>query len=432
MPRQRIVAAIDIGSSKTSTVIASIADEEKIKVIGASSVASKGINRGQIVNLEQATQTVIESVEAAERMAGYNIGKVVISVSGPHISSQNSHGVVAVAEPEGEINQDDVLRVIDAAKAISLPSSREVIHVLPRFFIVDGQEGINDPIGMSGVRLEVETHIITGSSSAMRNLAKCVSEVGADVQSLIFSGIASAEAVLTETEKDLGVVLVDIGGGVTKVSVFVEGAPFYDFVVPIGAINVTKDIAAGLGLSSLDIAESIKVALSKETKPAAEAVKPKDPLKISDEVSLRDLGIKNAGSKKISKKTLGEGIIKPRLNEIFSLIAAELKKAGAIGLTPAGVVLTGGGALTIGAKQASKQVLSMPVRVGYPEGVSGLTDEVKSPEFSSVVGLLKRTSVNDQGSSVGFSMVRFGKKLKKMPFKGLSGKIIDLAKTFLP
>ncbi|MBU1127137.1 MAG: cell division protein FtsA [Patescibacteria group bacterium] len=431
MPRQRIIAAIDIGSSKTSTVIASIGEDEKINVIGASSVFSRGINRGQIVNIEQATETVIEAVEAAERMAGYNLTRVLISVSGPHIGSQNSHGVVAVAEPEGEICQEDVLRVIDAAKAISLPSSREVIHVLPRFFIVDGQEGINDPVGMSGTRLEVQTHIISGASSAMRNLAKCVSEIGADVQSLVFSGIASAEAVLTETEKDLGVVLVDIGGGVTKVSVFVEGSPFYDFVLPIGAINVTKDIAAGLGLSSLDVAEKIKIALSKEIKKPVVAGK-RAEFSSQDEILLKDLGIKNVGNKKISRKTLVDGIIKPRLNEIFSMIASELKKAGVIGLTPSGVVLTGGGALTIGVKIAARQSLSMPVRIGYPRGVWGLVDEVKSPEYSVVVGLLKHASANNQESAGGFKIARFGKKIKKLPFKGISGKIAELVKTFLP
>lgn len=431
MPRQRIIAAIDVGSSKTSTVIASIGEDEKIHVIGASSVSSRGINRGQIVNIDQATETVIESVEAAERMAGYNLTRVLISVSGPHVGSQNSHGVVAVAEPEGEISKEDVLRVIDAAKAISLPSSREVIHVLPRFFIVDGQEGINDPVGMSGTRLEVQTHIISGASSAMRNLAKCVSEIGADVQSLVFSGIASAESVLTETEKDLGVVLVDIGGGVTKVSVFVEGAPFYAFVLPIGAINVTKDIAAGLGLSSLGVAEAIKIALSKEIKKPVVSGK-RAEFTSKDEILLKDLGIKNVGNKKISRKTLVDGIIKPRLNEIFSMIAQELKKAGVIGLTPGGVVLTGGGALTIGAKAAARQSLSMPVRIGHPKGVAGLVDEVKSPEYSVVVGLLRHASANNQDSTSGFKITKFGKKIKKIPFKGVSGKIAELAKTFLP
>ncbi|HUS51989.1 MAG TPA: cell division protein FtsA, partial [Candidatus Bathyarchaeia archaeon] len=223
MARPRIIAGIDIGSSKVATIIASVDEEEKVKVLGAANTPSQGIRKGQIVNIEEAADSLVESVEAAERMAGYNLTRALVSVGGPHLASQNSKGVVAVAEPEGEVSREDVNRVTDAAQAISLPSSRETIHVLPRDFTVDGQEGIKDPAGMSGVRLEIETHIVTGSSTSIRNLTKCVSEVGADIECLVASGIASAESVLSETEKELGVALVDIGGGTTDIVIFIEG-----------------------------------------------------------------------------------------------------------------------------------------------------------------------------------------------------------------
>lgn len=444
MAKKQIIAGIDVGSSEITTVIGSVTEEsEEIKIVGASSVPSRGIRKGQIVNIEEASESVVESVEAAERMAGYSLTRAMASVSGPHISSQNSRGVAAVAEPEEEIGDSDVQRVIEAAKAISLPSSREVIHVIPRYFTIDGQDGIKDPVGMSGVRLEVETHIVTGFSTSMKNLAKCVSEVGADVQSLVASGLASAEAVLTETEKELGVVLVDIGGGVTDLVVFIEGSPFYTSVLPIGAKNVTNDIAIGLRLS-LESAEKIKIALSEgidtsQTRGIKKVVdvereeekKKKKDEEEKDEIDLKKLGIIEE-TKKISRKTLIEGIIKPRLNEIFTMVGLELKKNGAIGLTPAGLVITGGGAMTVGIKQAAKRNLSMPVRIGIPEGISGLTDEVERPDFATVVGLLHHGIKSETKGISDFSLLKIGKKLEKIPFKGVVNKVVDIIKSFLP
>ncbi len=437
MARQRIIAGIDVGSSKIATVIGSVEEEEKkIKIIGASSLPSRGIRKGQIVNIEEAAEAVVESVEAAERMAGYSLTRAVVAVSGPHLASQNSRGVVAVAEPEGEITDDDVRRVIEAARAVSLPSSRDVIHVMPRYFTVDGQEGIKDPVGMSGVRLEVETHIVTGSSTAMRNLAKCVSEVGADVQNLVAAGLASAEATLTETEKELGVILVDVGGGVTDVVVFIEGSPFYTTVLPIGANNVTNDIAIGLRLS-LESAEKIKIAFSEK---ASKKLKSKEPTgekeegkekKKEDEFDLKDLGIAEE-VKTVSRKTLTDGIIRPRLNEIFTMVGLELKKSGAIGLTPAGVVICGGGAMTVGIKEAAKRSLSMPVRIGVPQEISGLVDEADKPDFATAVGLLHHGVKSEVRSISDFSLLKIGKRLEKVPFRGAVGKATDLVKQFLP
>ena len=265
MNEGRIVVAIDVGTSKIVTIIAKV--DESVNVLGVSEVPSVGVRKGQIVDIEEAVTAINSSLEAAERMAGYSASHVIASIGGNHIESQNSRGVVAVAQPEGEIKETDLVRVIDAAKAVSLPSSREILHVLPRSYIVDGQEGIKDPIGMTGVRLEVDTHIISASSTSVRNLEKAYSEVGVDVDSIVSSGYASSLAVLSDTEKELGVVLVDIGAGTTDICVYVEGSVAYSSVLPIGARHITNDLAIGLRIS-LESAEKIKLHLSSPSKKA--------------------------------------------------------------------------------------------------------------------------------------------------------------------
>jgi len=434
MSRPQIIAGIDIGSSKIATVIASSLpeeDEEKIRVLGITSVPSKGIRKGQIVNIEETTESLLSSVEAAERMAGYNLNRASVAISGPNIASCNSRGVVAVAEPENEITKEDIKRVIEAAQALSMPASREIIHVIPRYFTADGQEGIKDPVGMSGVRLEVETHIISGSSTAIKNLTRSVAEIGIEAQNLVVSGLAAAESVLTETEKELGVVLVDIGGGVTDIVVYVEGSPFYTTVLPIGAKNVTNDLAIGLRLS-LEAAEKIKMALSEKPKKKSEDEEGEDKeKKDEDEIELADLGIMEE-TKTISRKTLIEGIIKPRLNEIFTMVGLEIKKSGATGLTPSGIVLCGGGAQTVGVVESAKRILAMPVRVGKPQGLTGLVDEIEAPEYAVASGLVLYRSREETTSPSLFPLGKIGKSLQKIPGKGVAGKFIDLIKSFLP
>ena len=249
MSKDKVVVGIDVGSSKITTVIVTVDNTSHVNIIGVSTVPSKGLRKGQVVDIDEAVSAITQSVEAAERMAGYSVGSAFVSVDGTHIESQNSKGVVAISDPNGEISQEDVLRVIEAARAISLPSSREILHVIPRYFVVDSQSGIKDPLGMTGVRMEVETHIITGATTALRNIAKCISQVGIDVEGMVFSGLASSYSVLTDTEKELGVILVDFGGGTTDLCVFVEGAPAYCSVLPIGSRNVTNDLAIGLRIS---------------------------------------------------------------------------------------------------------------------------------------------------------------------------------------
>lgn len=418
--KSRIVAAIDMGSSKIATLVSQVAidavtGETSVNIVGASQVDSKGIKKGQIVDIDEAVEAIITSVEAAERMAGYNLDAAYVAIGGAHIHSQNSHGVVAVSGSDGEIAENDVDRAIEAASAISLPVSREVIFVLPREFVVDGESGVRDPVGMSGVRLEVDTHIVSAASAALKNAKKAINEVGIRIEEMIFSGLASAEAVLTPTEKELGCVLIDIGGGTTSIAAYVDGAITYSGVIPIGAKNVTNDLAIGLRVS-LEAAEKIKLALS--------AKKRKDQEE-SDELDLVSLNITEI--KKISKKTLTEGIIRPRLNEIFSMVKIELEREGLINRIPSGAIVTGGGAETAGVIDCAKRTLSVPVRVGVPKGVGGLIDDVINPSFSTCVGLL----LYGAKSMPAENLTSLSKKLK-LPSTGALDKLIDSIKNLLP
>ena len=384
MAKERIIAGIDVGSSKIANVVASSTPEGNLTVIGVATVPAKGIRKGQVVDIDEAVSSMTECLEQSERMAGVSINSAFVSVGGSHISSVNSRGVVAVAGGENEITDEDVQRVIEAARAISIPSSREIIHVIPRDFVVDSQEGIKDPVGMTGVRLEVETHIISGAATSIRNLVKCVQQMGVDVEGLVFSGVAAAESTLTDTEKELGVALIDIGGGTTDVAPFVDGSIAHSVVIPIGGRNITNDLAIGLR-SSLETAEKIKISLS--TQPKKVEVDDEKPREKDDVLDISKLGLtEDLGT--LSRKTLLDGIIKPRLTEIFTLIGMEIKRSGYAGLLPAGLVITGGGAKTIGIEAVGKEVLRMPVRVAQPSGISGIIEEISAPEYAASVGLL--------------------------------------------
>lgn len=427
MAKTKVIAGIDIGSAKVATLIAQLTpEEEKLSVVGVSSVASRGVRKGQIVDIEEAAQSVVESVESAERMAGYSLDQAFVTIGGAHIESKNSHGVVAVANPQGEITNNDVDRVIEAARAVSLPDSREILHVLPREYKVDGETQVKDPKGMSGVRLEVETHLITGSTSAVKNIYKCVSEVGVDPESLVFTGLASSYSVLTDTEKELGVVLIDIGGGTTSICAYIEGAIAHSSVLPIGGRNVTNDIAAGLRVS-LDSAEKIKLAISDRERKKGK-LNPGD----EDDLELAKLGL-DEQERKVSIKTLGEGIIRPRINEIFAMVSMELTNRGVMGKVPSGVVISGGGAFCFGIQDSARRVLQLPARVGLPKGVTGLIDEIDHPTFAASVGLLlfgsQEQGMSEASWSPGGFISRIGPSL---PVRGLVGRASDLLKKLLP
>lgn len=437
MAKDKVICAIDVGSSKIATLIASVDDTGKINLIGVSSTLSRGVRRNQVVDIDEAVGAITESVEAAERMAGYSISSSFVSLGGPQIESINQHAVVAVSEPEGEIKESDIQRVNDAARAIPLPSSREILHVIPRTFTVDGQEGIKDPIGMTGVRLETETHIITGSSTSMRNLVKCVQEVGIDVSELVFSGIASSIAVLTDTEKELGVVLVDIGGETTDVVIFIDGSVAYSSVVPIGARHITSDMAVGLRIS-LESAEKIKLSLGKSEKTPALADEKEAEITAlgvkNDSLRKKDEGMLDIKSlnlteeiQKISKKAVVDGIIRPRLQEIFKYVGKEIKKSGFGTQVPSGLVICGGGAQTVGILDQAKYVLGFPARIGQIEGLSGMVEEIDSPTFASASGLILYGATQSSGGEIRLPVLS-----ANLPLKGMIQKGISLIKSFLP
>lgn len=424
------ISVVDLGSSKITCVIATKTDEDaSLRVVGVASVASRGVRKSQIVDIEDAIEAVTEAVESAERMAGLSIKEVTVSVSGIHIESQNSKGLVAVQDQGGEIASLDVTRVIEAAKAVPLPPQREILHVIPRYFLVDNQEGIKDPVGMSGVRLEAEAHLITGSSVNLKNLSKVMSEIGVDTRDVTFAGLASCLSTLSETEKELGIVMCDIGGGTTSLCVYLEGSLACSAVIPIGAKNITNDIAIGLRVS-LDSAELIKRNLA----PDEHIAKVLDPKNISskkqaDEIDLHKLGIKDA-PRKISRKAVAEGIVRPRLNEIFELIKAELIKAGMGGKTPAGIVLTGGGSLTYGLAETARKILNMQARIATPQGLTGLVDEIKTPEYATVAGLLMLAVNEDEvPSKSSFKLPKFANIL---PTSNFVKKVVNFIKSFLP
>jgi len=422
--KEKIICGIDIGSSKIATIIGiNSPDEEEIKIVGFNSSLSKGVKKGLIIDIDEVITAVEESVEKAERMAGHKVNSAFVSVGGPHISSLNSHGIVAVASPENEIVDEDVKRVIEAARAISLSTTREIIEVTPRDYIVDGQAGIKNPIGMSGVRLEVNTHIITASSTNLKNINRVLNDLGIANAGFIFSGLASSTAVLTETEKELGVVLVDIGGGKIDLCIFADGALSYSSSIPVGARHITNDIAVGLRVS-LDSAEKIKLYLSKNLN-IGEGIK-----KRSSQLDLNALQLSENINSEISLKTLVDEIITPRMEEIFKLIFEEIEKSGLGETIPSGLVITGGGALTSGIVQMGKKIIGLPIRIGKPEGVTGLIDEIINPSFASTVGLILYGKKYKMGEKDDFK--NFNQILKDFSLKNSVSKIKDFFKQFIP
>lgn len=416
MPKDRLISVIDVGSSKIATLVASVSEDDQIQIIGVASNPSQGIKKGVVVDIDQAVESISQSLSAAERMSGIAIQSTFVTVNGSHIASSNSSGVVAIAQPQGEIGQAEVGRVTEAAKAISIPSSREILHVIPRFFSVDSQEGVHDPIGMSGIRLEAQTHIITAAVASDRNLIKCVNQAGVEVEMLVFSGLASSLSILTETEKELGVALIDLGGGATDVVLFNEGAACFSSVVPFGGKNLTNDLAIGLRVS-LDEAEKIKLFISKYRPPVTSQ-------KMEDEsVDIAELKILDLRT--VDRRFLRDGIMKPRLEEIFEAVGKEIGKSGFERTLPSGAVLCGGGSLTLGAVEVAKRILRMPVRLGNPSGVSGLIDEISSPAFSASIGavLFAKNLAVPKRSALILRLPKVG---------GVFTKVVDFAKGLLP
>lgn len=426
----QLICGIDIGSSKISTLVAITSPEEREpRIIGFHSAPSRGVKKGLVVDIDQVTSAVDQSVEKAERMAGQKITRAFASVGGPHITSLNSHGVVAVSNPQGEISQEDVDRVAEAARAISLSTTRQIIDVAPRDYIVDGQQGIRNPVGMSGVRLEVDSHIITASLTNLKNIDRCFSDLGIENAGFVFSGYASAEAVLTDTEKELGVVLADIGGGKIDICLYSDGALSHSASIAVGARHVTNDIAVGLRVS-LESAERIKLFLTKEFQDYAKKDLPiQNAKKKHDMIDFSSLNLPESVND-VTPKLLLDGIIGARIEEIYKLIGEELEKSGFASNIPSGLVITGGGAHTVGMIEMGRKVLGLPIRVGYPSGVSGLVDEVLDPQYATTVGLILSGGKNiiDHESS----MLKFNKIFKDISLGGSVSKVKELIKQFIP
>lgn len=414
MPRSKVINCLDIGTSKITTLICSPpGDDDKINVIAVATSPALGFRKGQIVDLEAATRSITQSIESAERMAGFQISDVNVCLAAPHFESLNSRGVVAVTQPQGEIRDLDIQRAVEASRAIALPPGKEIIHAIPRFFIVDGQEGVTDPVGMSSSRLEVETHLILASTPGLKNITKCLDEVGLNPLSMVYSGLATSQLVLTQTEKELGVVLVDIGGQITTINVYFEGSPAFSSVIPVGGTNVTNDLAIGLRLS-IDEAEKIKTRLQKIT----------EKQNFADETALSEFGISDDSSRKISIQTAVNGIIKPRLEELFNLISDELDQSGLSGKIPSGMVITGGGSQTVQTRETAARVIPLPLRFSSPPSIGGLIEEVSQPGYTSTIGLAKYSLKN--------STVSTKKVPAKISINSLFGRFKSLIEPFLP
>lgn len=434
MSRNQVITAIDLGTDKCVTLIATLDEAQQLSVAGVSVVPSKGMRKSVIVDLEQVLEAMGESLDGAERMAGFDVKSAYVSVSGIHVSSRNSKGVVAVANPNQEITRQDVDRVIEAARAISLPADQEIMHVIPRDFKVDSQEGIKDPVGMTGVRLESEAHIITGMTTSLRNLKKSINDLGLTVDGFVFSGLAASEVTLSETEKELGVIMVDIGAGSTSICVFVEGVLEYSGSIPIGARHITQDIALGCRIS-LDNAEKIKLALSEveDSLIKPRSGESKEELskrrKQADRLDLEKLGIHESVTA-LSKKTLVNGIMVPRLKEIIELIGKQLDELDLMGQVPAGVVVCGGGAETAKMIEVAKRTLNLPARIGAPTKLKGLITDLSSPLYATSLGLLVYGK-NQGGSSTegGFSLSGV---MGKVNLGKLGNKVKSMVKAILP
>ena len=370
---KKLIVGLDIGTSKVSAVVGEVSEERGVDVIGIGIHPSRGLKKGVVVNIESTVQSIQRAVEEAELMAGCQINSVYAGIAGNHIRSLNSHGIVAIRDKE--VTASDVDRVIDAARAVAIPADQKIIHILPQEFIIDNQEGIKEPIGMSGVRLESKVHMVTGAVSAAQNIIKCVRRCGLEVDDIILQQLASSYSVLLDDEKELGVCLVDIGGGTTDIAVFTEGAIRHTAVIPIAGDQVTNDIAVALRTPTQN-AEEIKVKYACALAQLATA-----------EESIEVPSVGERPPRRLARQTLAE-VVEPRYEELLTLVQAELRRSGFEDLIAAGVVLTGGSSKMEGLMELAEEILHMPVRIGAPQSVSGLTDVVRNPIYATGVGLL--------------------------------------------
>ncbi len=380
-----IVVGIDIGTTKVCTLVARVEGERSLRILGVGIEPSQGIRKGNIVDLAAASTSIARSIEKAQRTSGFEITSALVSLAGSHVSSVNSRGVVGISG--GVIDQVDVARALEAAQAVAIPHNRQIIHVIQRSFIVDGQDGIRTPIGMHGYRLEVEAHIITASESTVENLRQCVQSAGVEVTQFVLNPLASAEVVLSETERQMGAIVCDIGGGTTDLAVYIDGDIWHTMVLAVGGNHITSDIAHGLRLP-LEQAEQVK----KQHGHSIEADIQDDEI-----ITVKTFG--QEGPMQVNRRDLAH-IIEARVEEIFLLVLQEIKRSGYDGLLPAGMVLTGGASQLPGMRELASSVLGLPVRIAKPESLLGLADQLLSPAYSTSVGLLYWALLMDQNEPV--------------------------------
>ncbi len=396
MAKVRVIASLDIGSSKIRTVVGTLEEGSQVpNIIGVGIAPSTGLRKGQIIDVEETINSISSSLEDAERMAGEPINHVFLGVGGNNIESINSKGVIAVSSGN-EITEDDVDRVLEAAQAVSIPSNRRILRIIPKSFTVDEQRGIKYPVGMTGIRLEVEAHIVTGLAPAVKNIEKCVLQAGVDIDDMIPSCLASAEAILSKRQKELGVVVIDIGCGGTSVSVFEEGTTLHTAVIPVGGENVTNDIAIGLR-TSIDTAEKIKIEYGTCT--------PQDV----NEREVIDLSlVSKIDTQKVAKKHMAE-IIEARYHETFMLVKEELARINRDGMLPAGAILTGASVKMPGILDLARETLNLPVQIGYPQNFDGVVDKIDDPAYATAIGLILWGS-RLENRSYGFNLKGFSPK----------------------
>jgi len=376
---KNLIVGLDIGTSKVVALVGEIGEDGSVEVIGLGSHPSRGLKRGVVVNIDSTVQSVQRAVEEAELMAGCEIKSVSVGIAGSHVRSLNSNGIVKIKD--GEVTQSDKERVLEAARAVAIPADQQILHTLAQEYIIDGQDGIREPIGMSGVRLEARVHIVTGAQSATQNIVKCVRRCGLIADDIVLQQLASSTAVLAEDEKDLGVCLCDIGGGTTDIAVFVHGAIHHSAVIPIAGDQVTNDIAVALRTPTHH-AEDLKIRYACAMTQLANA---------NETIEVPSVG--DRASRRLERQTLAE-VVEPRYDELFGLVLAELKRSGFENMIAAGVVLTGGGARMEGAIELAEEVFNMPVRLGVPQHVTGLVEVVRNPIYATGVGLLLEANKN--------------------------------------
>ncbi len=373
--RDDILAAVDVGSSKVCTLVAEVTAEGDLRILGVGITPAQGVKKGMVDNIQQATEAIISSVERAERSSGSRILSAHVSIGGNHSQSINNRGIATIPGKQRPITEEDIDRAMEGAKSLSLPTNREVLHSIPRFFVVDGQEHVTDPVGMFGQRLDMDTHIVTGSVTAVQNLTQCVESAGVQVEALVFSPLAAGEAVLEEEEKHQGVVLADIGGGTTEIAVYVEGTVFHTCVLPVGGYHLTHDLVAGLR-APFSRVEEIKLEYGCAL-----------PSRVEEDEAVELEAFGGQRTKDVSRRRIAE-ILQARVEEVLEMIYIDVKRAGFDEMIAAGLVLTGGTAALPGINELAELVLRMPVRTGVPRRIQGLADTLNSPAYATSVGLL--------------------------------------------